>query len=140
MGAVTGQATHVASVVPPAPPGMMRTIPGVALQTRFVGLRRGHLGRISNIRGFPSLDVFGAVAVATLARRSARIGEEFGAFAVSVQGEGFDNELVAPQAPRSNHGLLNGLTRGLRLGRGLDSGPRGLHKGREKADKGYNHQ
>jgi len=161
VGAMTGQAAHVTAIVLAATPAKMGAIPGVALQTRFVDLRFRQIRRIDDVLGFPGLIVLCAVAVATLARRGARILQEFGAFAVIVQGEGLHNFFVALHALLANHGLLKGLTalsRGLRLGdverdgigfalrfllKGLPALSSGLrlgrgdilpHKGKEKAD------
>ena len=47
MNAMTRQATHIASVVLPAAPLKMRTIPRVTLKTRFVGLRFCQAGRVN---------------------------------------------------------------------------------------------
>lgn len=96
----------------------MCAIPGVALQTRFVDLRFRQIRRIGDVPGFPGLIVLRAVAVTALAACGARVLQEFGAFAVIVQGEGLHDFFVALHALLANHGLLNGLTAlssGLRL-------------------------
>ena len=115
----------------------MAAIPRVALQARFVGLRGRQPGWIDDVLGFQRLNVFFAVAVATLARRGARIRQKFGALAMYVLGEGLHNLFVALLALRSDHGpLIRLLPDRLRLG----SGSGGYQEGRGKADKGYNNQ
>jgi hypothetical protein len=120
----------------PATPRVTLLFAGVTLKTRFVGLRRRLPGRIEDVLGFQGFNVFCTVAMAALARGGARILQEFGAFAVNVQGEGLHNLLVALLALRSDYGPLN-RPLGARL---LSFGAGALRKGMEKADKGYNNQ
>jgi hypothetical protein len=94
----------------------MAAIPGVALQTRFVGLCFRQIWRIDDVLGFQGLNVLGAVTVAALAGSGAPIRQEFGAFAVNVQCEGLHNLLVALLAIRPNHGTRSGLLPGLLRG------------------------
>src|SRR5262249_15009473 len=127
---VARQATDVASVVLPATPRVTLLFASVALKTRFVGLRCRQFRWIDDVLGFQGFNVLCAVAMAALARGSARIFQEFGAFAVSLQSIGFHNFLVALLALRSNYGLFNrrfdGLPGGLRAGRLAN----GLHQSR----------
>ena len=104
VGAVARQATHVFSVMRPATPCVTLLIAGVALKTRFVGLRRRQPGRIDDVLGLKAFNVLCAVAMAALAACGARIRQEFGAFAVNVQGEGLHNLLMALLALSSDNG------------------------------------
>ena len=73
MHAVAGHAVHVVPFVRIASPKHPVAVPGVTLQTGFVGLSRRQLGRIDRVLGFRGLNVLFAIAVAALARRRARI-------------------------------------------------------------------
>src|SRR5262245_57829771 len=126
----------------PATPCVTLLIAGVALKTRFVGLRRRQPGRIDDVLGLKAFNVLSAVAMAALAACGARIRQEFGAFAMNVQGEGLHNLLMALLALRSNHGSRNGLLlrlprSGLRLGGSGNSRP---HRDKNKAGKGCDNQ
>src|SRR5437868_8937550 len=111
--AVARQAAHVFTLVPPAAPVEKFVVAGVAFQTRLVGLQRLQLGRVDYVLRGHASDMLLTVAVARLARGLKRVLHEFGALAVSLRGEGFDDGLVASHAPRSDgSGLLCGLLRG----------------------------
>jgi len=122
----------------PATPCVTLLIAGVALKTRFVGLRRRQPGRIDDVLGLKAFNVLCAVAMAALAACGARIRQEFGAFAVNVQGEGLHNLLMALLALSSDNGRPLRLPRsGLRLGGSGNSGP---HRDKNKAGKGRDNQ
>ena len=140
MDAVARHTAHVLSVVLAALPVENVAVFGVALEARCVGGHRRHFVRaprgLAHLGAGTRLGVLLAVSVADRAIGGALVLQEFGAFAVKGEGEGFHHLAMTLPAVPPDHGLPGVLLRRLRQ-RSTSGTPR---EGMQKAEEGQDDQ
>jgi len=110
---VTGQTTHVGTIVLAALPIEMGTIHRMAGEARLIEVRSGNLRRVDGAFGrFCARAVFGVlvtVAVAAFADRSAGIVQKLSTLTVKIEGESFNDNLMALTTISADDFLLGRL-------------------------------